>query len=208
MAFFSEEKWLIWADCLASDDFVVIDDFFSQEMYLGIRAHFIERMNAKKFEKAGIGALANNTIKSEVRGDFTYWLDKNENPSIAQYFDLMDELSLAMRRMCFLPVSDSEFHYALYPPGTHYEAHLDQFNSRSNRLVSLVIYFNENWKKGDGGELKIFKENDDFILIEPIAKRCVIFKSERVLHQVMPTLMERYSLTGWLLKKPLGLGFL
>lgn len=208
MNFFAEEQWLQWADTLAEDEFVVIDNFLNNEMYSTIRGHFIEKLNASNFQKAGIGTLGDHIIENDIRGDFTYWLNKEEDTIVLDFFDLVSELQLAMRRMCFLPIADAEFHYAFYPPGAHYAKHLDQFSVRSNRLISFVIYFNENWILGDGGELKIFKEGENNIQIEPIAKRCVIFRSDTILHQVMPTTKDRYSLTGWLLNNPVGVGFL
>ncbi len=143
-----------------------------------------------------------------MRGDFTYWLYEDKDTNLSEFYRLKDELIFVMKRYCFLSIADSEFHYAFYPPETHYEAHIDQFSARNNRLISFVLYLNDNWKTGDGGELKIFEKNGNEVLIEPIAKRCVLFKSDCVLHQVMPTTKDRYSLTGWLLNNPVGIGFL
>lgn len=50
--------------------------------------------------------------------------------------------------------------------------------------------------------------DESFVDIEPLAGRLVIFKSEEVLHEVIYTKVSRYSLTGWLLRKPVGLGYL
>ncbi len=206
--FFSEERWINWVDELSNQDFVVIDDFLDASCYAMIRRHFIDKLNQDTFDKAGIGALGQHTVEDEVRGDFTYWLERSRDTAIAPYFELVEELVYVMKRYCFLSVADSEFHYAYYPPGTHYEAHVDQFNERNNRLISVVIYLNEGWKPGDGGELKIFRENGEDLYIAPISCRCVLFKSATVLHQVMPTSKDRYSLTGWLLNNPVGIGFL
>jgi len=207
MKFFPEESWIDWVDALSEQDYVVMDDFLTDEHYSTIRTHFLQKLEQDTFDKAGIGALGANTIISEVRGDFTYWLNADKDVELNSYFELANELVFVMKRFCYLPIADAEFHYAFYPPGAHYEAHIDQFSERSNRIISVVIYLNENWKQGDGGELKIF-QNDKEILIEPLAKRCVLFKSDKVLHQVMPTNKDRYSLTGWLLNRPVGVGFL
>lgn len=203
MEFFSEKSWIDWVDLLAEQDYVVIDDFLSEDLYQTIRSHFLKKLEQDTFDKAGIGALGANIIKSEVRGDFTYWLNEDVDHELTEFNEVTKELIFVMKRHCFLPIADAEFHYAFYPPGAHYEAHVDQFSERSNRIISVVIYLNENWKEGDGGELKIFRENHE-ILIEPVAKRCVFFKSDKVLHQVMPTNKDRYSLTGWLLNHPVG----
>lgn len=208
MYFFPEESWINWVDTLSKDDYVVIDDFLSEAVYSTIRAHFLEKMEEDRFQRAGIGALGNNMIERSIRGDFTYWLEKERDLALSTYFSLIEEVMFVMRRYCFLPISDGEFHYAYYPPGTHYEAHVDQFSERNNRLISMVIYLNEGWQPGDGGELKIFRPNGEDIVIEPIKKRCILFRSDTVLHQVLPTHVDRYSLTGWLLKNPVGVGFI
>jgi len=32
---------------------------------------------------------------------------------------------------------------------------MDQFQGKNNQVISMLIYLNENWQEGDGGELKI-----------------------------------------------------
>ena len=63
-----------------------------------------------------------------------------------------------------------------------------------------------DWQPGDGGELEIVESDDKVVLIEPIARRCVMFKSAEVLHGVLEAHKSRYSLTGWLLHYPAALG--
>lgn len=94
-----------------------------------------------------------------------------------------------------------------YPKGSFYKRHLDQFNNRSNRMITMIIYLNENWKKEDGGELKIYKNNTE-ILVEPLANRSIIFKSAALEHEVLPTNAGRNSITGWFLYQPSGVGYI
>lgn len=203
----SDEVWAEWMDQLAEKDFVVIDDFISDEMY-GIIMHFFKRMETEdKLRKAGIGASGEFQITPAVRGDFIYWLDRAKDTELGPFFGLMDELNQNLKRYCFLSLADSEFHIAKYPAGSHYNKHLDQFQERSNRQITVLIYLNENWKPGDGGELKIYRDEGN-ILIEPIAKRLLLFKSDCVEHEVLTTQVPRYSLTGWLLRQPSSVGYL
>jgi len=123
------------------------------------------------------------------------------------FFGLMDELIVNLERYCFISLSGSEFHIAKYPVGSHNEKHLDQFNERSNRQLTVLIYLNKHWKKGDGVELKIYKDDKE-ILVEPITKRILLFKSDVVEHEVLTTNVPRYSLTGWLLHQPATVGYL
>lgn len=203
----SDEVWSEWMNQLAESDFVIIDDFISDELF-GIIMQFFRKMeNEEKLQKAGIGASGEFRITSAIRGDFIYWLDRNKDIELAPFFGLMDELNQNLKRFCYLSLADSEFHIAKYPAGSHYNKHLDQFQERSNRQITVLIYLNENWKPGDGGELKIYRDEEN-ILIEPIAKRLLLFKSDCVEHEVLTTHVPRYSLTGWLLRQPSSVGYL
>lgn len=203
----SDEVWSGWMDELAERDFVIVDDFISDELYRTIMQFFHKMENEEKLQKAGIGSSGEFRITSAIRGDFIYWLDRSRDTEMAPFFGLMDELNYNLRRYCYLSLSDSEFHIAKYPAGTHYNKHLDQFQERSNRQITVLIYLNENWKQGDGGELKIYRDEGN-IIIEPIAKRLLLFKSDCVEHEVLTTHVPRYSLTGWLLRQPSSVGYL
>lgn len=207
MNFHSEEKWIDWVDQLSEYDFVVIDEFLSEDIYQQLRSFFLTKIEEDEFERAGIGSVLNNQLDTTIRGDFTYWLDKVRDTSLSSVFEVIEEAKDVLNRFCFLSLSGYEFHLAHYPAGTFYKRHVDQFRERSNRMISMIIYMNEGWQKGDGGELKIFKEEEE-IVVDPIARRCVMFKSADVPHEVMKTNVGRYSLTGWLLYQPSGVGYL
>lgn len=204
---YTDEQWIQWFDKLAEDDFVVIDDFLSDEQFRLIMNFFKKAEENNHLKKAGIGPSGEFQIKSSVRGDFIYWLDENRDLELASFFNVKRDLIANLRRFCFLSLSGSEFHIAKYPEGSHYNRHLDQFNERSNRQITVLVYLNENWKKGDGGELVIYKEDQE-IVIEPIAKRLLLFKSDVIEHEVLTTNVPRYSLTGWLLHQPASVGYL
>ena len=70
----------------------------------------------------------------------------------------------------------------------------------------MIIYLNDDWKHGDGGELEIFEKDGTSFLIEPLAARCVMFKSAEVPHAVLEAHKNRFSLTGWLLYQPSSVG--
>ncbi len=198
------EDWLTWMDELSENDFVVVDNFLDPQRFNTVRSFFLSHLDA--FSKAGIGALADNIIRTDIRGDYTFWLDRKRDEQLNELWQLIDETIHIYNRYCFLGLSGYEFHLAYYPTGGHYDTHLDQFNNRNNRTISMVMYLNKDWQKGDGGELEIFKKNGESILVEPIEARCVMFKSAEVPHGVMPSIKPRYSLTGWLLQHPPALG--
>jgi SM-20-related protein len=210
-AFFDElnnshtlEDWLSWMDELSENDFVIIDGFLDQARFDTIRNFFLSHL--ERFTQAGIGALGDNVIRRDIRGDATYWLDRNRDTGLNGFWSLVDETMHMFNRYCFLGLSGYEFHLAHYPAGGHYDKHLDQFNNRNNRTISMVMYLNKGWQNGDGGELEIFLKDGTSVLVEPIGARCVMFRSAEVPHRVLASNKPRYSLTGWLLQQPPSLG--
>ncbi len=205
MTFYSEDQWLSWIDQLSEDDHVVIDNFIEEGVYQTARSFLMEKLEGETFAKAKIGPGSEEQVISEIRGDYIYWLDRTRDTTLLPFFGLIDETIQVLNRYCYLSLSGFEFHLAHYPAGSFYKRHLDQFKSRSNRMISMIIYLNEGWKHGNGGELKIFQDKGDLI-VEPLARRCVLFKSDTVPHEVLKTQVSRYSLTGWLLYMPSGVG--
>lgn len=191
-------------DELSLNNYVVIDNFLDNHKLDAIQSFFKSHLD--KFTKAGIGALGDNIIRNDIRGDYTYWLDRQRDVVLDEIWSLIDETIYIYNRYCFLGLSGYEFHLTHYPKGGHYDRHLDQFNNRNNRTISMIIYLNKNWQKGDGGELEIFLEDNSSISVEPIEARCVMFKSAVVPHAVLASNIPRFSLTGWLLQQPSALG--
>lgn len=202
----SAEQWNRWMDRLAEQDFVYIDDFISDELFRHMLHYFRSLLDESEFSKAAIGSSEKRQVEASVRGDFIYWLDKEKDSELSPLFTLLDDLVLKIKQHLMLSLSDYEFHFALYPPNTRYEKHVDQFQGSTNRQISVLLYLNENWEPGDGGELKIHQPGGEEIRIEPLAKRLLLFKSDTVEHEVLLTNTHRKSLTGWLLHKPASLG--
>ena len=197
---YSEEQWLEWIDQLAADDFVIIDRFLPADEFQRLLHFFTSKEKENSFAKAGIGLDAERV--SEIRGDFTYWLERETDTEMAFWFNWMDELKKLLNRYCYLSLSGDEFHLAHYPKGSFYKKHLDQFQERNNRMITVLLYLNENWEEAHQGFLKIYKKDRTDQLIAPLANRLVIFKSADLPHEVLPTTFGRNSLTGWLLYEP------
>jgi len=198
-----------WIDQLAHSDFTVIEEFISMETSSLLRSHLIEEIHGENLRQAGIGTLASFQKDRSIRGDRIQWLNANDSrEGIRRYFEQIQVLIKILKETCFLPIRDFEIHLAHYPVGTHYARHLDQFNHRSNRIISVVTYLNENWQSGDGGEIALYPKNSTPIIIPPKSGTTVIFRSEILEHEVLKTHTDRYSVTGWLLNQPKGTGFL
>jgi SM-20-related protein len=204
----SNMNWEEIFNSLAENDYVVVDDFFSGNLYHSLKNYLYELSEADRLKKAGIGTQQDFQVDRSIRGDNIFWLDPAiKELAIQDFFQRMEELKSDLNRNFFLSLSGYEFHFAHYPPGTYYKRHSDQFKTRNNRLITIIFYFNNDWKLGDGGELKIFLENEEK-LIAPLGNRMLLFRSEKIEHEVMTTYTDRYSLTGWMLYQPPGLTFL
>jgi SM-20-related protein len=197
------EDWLSWVDELSENDFVVIDNFLDEGVFELIRSFFLAHLD--QFKIAGIGALAENAVRPDIRGDYTFWLDRKRDAELESLWHLIDETIFIYNRYCYLGLSGYEFHLAKYPKGGHYDKHLDQFNNRSNRMISMIVYLNVDWTKGDGGELEIYLKDGNSILVEPKGARCVMFKSAEVPHRVLASHKDTYRLPCWLLHQPSSL---
>ncbi|WP_417265207.1 2OG-Fe(II) oxygenase [Brumimicrobium sp.] len=200
--------WDEQMDLLAQQDYITIDNFFNSEDLINAHHFFETKQQEGVFQKAAIGASGNEKIINEVRGDYTYWLEKGKHTQINSIFETLDEVKSVFNRLMYLSIADYEFHLAHYPKGSFYKKHLDQFEGRNNRMVSVIIYLNKDWKNGDGGELRIYPEGQDPIDIAPIENRCIMFRSDTLYHEVLTSHTSRKSITGWMLYQPAVLPYL
>jgi SM-20-related protein len=198
---YTEARWLEWIDVIAKDDYVVIDDFLSIDLLGKIHLFFEQRVEINYLRKASIGRGMNEQEINSVRGDYIYWLDRSIDTSLELFFEISDEMILYFNRYCYLNLKSSEFHIAEYPVGSFYKQHVDQFVGSKNRMITFLLYLNKDWIESDEGKLGIH-ENGERTDIAPINNRCIMFKSEKILHEVLPTNSIRRSLTGWLLYNP------
>ncbi|SMO51371.1 2OG-Fe(II) oxygenase [Fodinibius sediminis] len=201
----TESDWGRWLNQLADNDFVYIDHFTSAPLYRQIHRYFDRLRADHEFSRAAIGTARQRQVETSVRGDFIYWLDRDTDGELAELFYLLDELVRHIRQQLFLSISDYEFHFALYPPDTFYKKHLDQFQGQDNRVLSVLLYLNDDWQPGDGGELKMYEKDGAETLIPPLGNRLLLFRSDTVEHEVLCTQKHRKSLTGWLLRRPTSL---
>jgi SM-20-related protein len=176
----------------------ITSNFLSKQL----SAHLVNNLNTlydnKHMQAAGTG---NDNIAVQnklVRSDVIYWLDrKHEDQYENSFFDLMDSFVEYLNSSCYTGITGYEFHYALYETGSFYKKHLDQFRNNESRQYSMIIYLNENWIEGDGGQLSISHDGIEY-KIDPTGGKSVFFKSSELEHEVLVTNKPRMSITGWL----------
>lgn len=187
------------ANGLAENGYAVADQFLSQKEVKSIVATKEFTDGASRFRKAGVGKQQQHQINEGVRGDLIQWLDKgNCSPELRLYIDRIRDLMTYLNETLFLSLKDFEVHMTVYPVGSFYKRHLDQFRKDDHRKLSIVCYLNEEWQEAEGGQLRMYlgPEKKD---IFPIAGRLVCFRSDQLEHEVLPATRERFSLTGWIL---------
>ena len=149
------------------------------------------------FDAARIGSARSAQRREDIRGDSTCWIIPPLWPAEEALLGEFERLRLELNREALLGLFELELHYAWYPPGAGYARHVDQPQGRAQRLVSLVLYLNEEWTPAAGGELRIFDAADGHRDIAPIAGRLVCFLTPDREHAVLPTQRERLSVSGW-----------
>jgi SM-20-related protein len=149
------------------------------------------------FDAARIGGAPSLQRREDIRGDSTCWITPPLWAAEQSLLEELERLRLQLNRESLLGLFELELHYAWYPPGTGYERHVDQPQGRMQRLVSLVLYLNEDWTPEAGGELRIFDAADGHRDIAPVAGRLVYFLTPGREHAVLPTQRDRLSVSGW-----------
>lgn len=196
-------------DAIVDRGYACADEWMLPSEALTIRSHLLDTYRTKVFKPAGVGKSHDHQVDSRVRGDHIHWIDESKTlPEVGAFFTKMRQLSEYLNRTCYLGIKDIEAHLTVYPPGTYYERHLDQFQYDDHRKLTFIYYLNPIWQPSDGGQLVIYQSDGTSKQFMPLLNRLVIFRSELLEHEVLPTQRERCSLTGWLLDQQMDLGFL
>ncbi|MBK9222916.1 MAG: 2OG-Fe(II) oxygenase [Saprospiraceae bacterium] len=192
------DPFSILIDSFIENKVGLVENFISGSLATHLKVNLEELFSAQKFQLAGTGNALDITHNKLVRSDLIYWLDKAHNNAAEDaFFQLMEEFIRYLNSTCYTGITDYEFHYALYPMGTFYKKHKDQFQNNRSRQFSMIVYLNSNWKEADGGELCIHHVNH-LQRIRPINRTAVFFKSSELEHEVLLTNVPRMSITGWL----------
>jgi SM-20-related protein len=187
------------ADNLAEHGYAVADQFLSQQEVENLLRIPDFKTGIDRFKKAGIGKSQDLQINEAIRGDYIQWLDKSSaDPAAEVYLQRLGDLVQHLNRSLFLSLKDYEVHMTIYPIGSYYKRHLDQFKKDDHRKLSVICYLNNDWMAEHGGQLRMHLPEGpkDFL---PIAGRLICFRSDQIEHEVLPATRERLSLTGWIL---------
>ncbi|MGL5451393.1 MAG: 2OG-Fe(II) oxygenase [Aeromonas sp.] len=189
-------------DAIYTRGWVIVDDFLT--------ATEVDALNAclpTQWQSAGIGRAVQLQGNENIRRDQIHWLEPNLGAPVVDFLAKMEALRLATNQRLMLGLFDYEAHFARYRSGDFYGTHRDAFVGRSNRRFTSVCYLNNDWQPEAGGLLRIYDNNDKFLMdVSPKGGRLVLFLSEEFPHEVLPATLLRYSIAGWFRVNGSGLG--
>ena len=72
-------------------------------------------------------------------------------------------------------------------------------------MFTLIAYLNPDWDATRGGRFRAYRPGvaadaaspSDFVDIDPILGRVVVFDAAKLLHEVRPSFHDRYAVTVW-----------
>lgn len=151
-----------------------------------------------RFHAAHVGRGAAKQQIGSIRSDVINWLDAG-NITDRAYLACMEELRLGLNAALYLGLFDYECHYAIYGKGDGYAKHSDVLQGRKNRILTTVLYLNEDWHARDGGELVVFEKTGKSVIatVNPTFGTMIIFLSESFPHEVLTSRATRRSIAGW-----------
>ncbi|WP_010485582.1 2OG-Fe(II) oxygenase [Pseudomonas sp. S9] len=184
-------------DDLAEQGWSLQPAFISQTLTLELAQECRKRAAQGALVPASIGRGQGLAVQEGIRGDRIQWLEPGQSQACDQYLAKLESLRQAINQGLYLGLEDYESHFALYPPGAFYKKHLDRFRDDDRRAVSVVLYLNQEWETGQGGELRLHLPGGGVRDIAPKAGVLAVFLSADMPHEVLPAQRERLSLTGW-----------
>lgn len=190
------------AEQLAVEGWSLAPGFISHKEVRELRARIEAWWAEGELRKAGIGRGENFQVREDIRGDLVRWLDFSVGGPFHDFMQAgFEPLRLAINREMFLGLYEYEGHVTVYPPGTFYKRHVDQFHNTEHRKLSVILYLNdEDWSEADGGQLRLYlptTAGEREVEVLPAGGTLAVFLSHEIAHEVLPTNRERFSLTGW-----------
>lgn len=187
------------AERLATHGYAVVPDFLSPDQTTLLRNEALALHDGGQMRRAGVGKGEEYSINDTLRGDFIHWLEETSatSPACQDYLARLENLRLEINRTLYLGLFDFEGHFAIYPPGAFYRKHLDQFQRDSRRTLTAILYLNQDWQESDGGQLRVYTDEQNHFDVLPQGGTLMTFISDRYWHEVLPASRERMSITGW-----------
>ena len=185
------------ADALSDEGYIVIPNALDADVLSGLQQR-VTNLSPEQWLSAGVGRDTDFQQNKKIRSDNIFWISKGD-PQESAFLQNMELLRQGLNQRLYMGLFDFESHFATYPKGAYYQRHVDALRGRSNRVLTVILYLNDDWSANDGGELLMYSDHQQ----EPIQRvlpelgTMVVFLSEKFPHEVLESYRQRYSLTGW-----------
>ena len=178
---------------------------------------------------AGMGASVLKWKDGSARGDLIGWvpLDSSAAPADSPFHSLCAGESWSHVGELFSGVVDAlnreatgqvprgeqlvvpkKVMLARYPAGARYVRHSDVSPAVANRRVTAILYLNEGWEPGHGGQLLLYPPTEGItatttvgteavVRVAPLLGRLLLFNAA-IEHEVAVTQQPRWAVTAWL----------
>lgn len=181
---------------LGAGDAVIRDNTFPEPFIRAAREEMVQLHAQGVLTPAHLGR--ERLSRPEIRGDETAWLSEAASgPALKSLWPYFAGICEEVNQAAWLGLQRWEVQVARYGPGTRYRRHLDTFATRSARRLTVILYLNADWCPAHAGSLRIYPENSEPVDLAPIGGRLVLFRSEKLSHEVCTTAAERYTVTAW-----------
>ncbi|MEZ5997277.1 MAG: 2OG-Fe(II) oxygenase [Hyphomonas sp.] len=172
-----------------------------EALYRALRTEILAVDALDDLTPAGVGRDEAFQLDRSIRRSRIAWLD-GASPAQADFLSWAEHLREAINRSLMIGLFEFEACYAVYRPGGFYDRHLDSFEGARNRVVSLVVYLNEDWQDTDGGALLVWPEgageaDPPDARLTPEGSGVVLMLSETIPHAVEATERTRYAIAAW-----------
>lgn len=180
---------------LLQNGFAILRGFLSDDIVSLLRQEVSRLDDRGLLKPAATGRGLQTKVRTDIRGDRIFWLDSSHF-----LMEKFDSIRVFLNQTFYLGLNSFECHFAIYPPGSFYQKHLDRHRDSDARVVSVVLYLNEQWLESDGGSLNLYARDQHDLLaakIVPQGGTLACFMSGEIWHEVTVTTRPRYTITGW-----------
>eukprot|EP00931_Biecheleriopsis_adriatica_P075209 TRINITY_DN4912_c0_g3_i1.p1 TRINITY_DN4912_c0_g3~~TRINITY_DN4912_c0_g3_i1.p1 ORF type:complete len:954 (-),score=238.38 TRINITY_DN4912_c0_g3_i1:34-2895(-) len=211
------EAMSLLAQQLDEVGFILIDDFLPEADAKRLKASSLQLKRSSEMQ-LGTTTGGNNRVGIAHRGDMVKWVrpgsegevERNSEDLTVHIQDVMAKLQKAGESSAPTVASalagvrwHSEAMFTCYPEESRarYFRHTDN-SSGNGRLLTAIVYLNEAWEEGHGGELRLFHPGAENLKVrlevQPLWNRLILFWSdERCPHEVLSACRDRFATTVW-----------
>ena len=183
---------------LANSSWCHIQNAVDPQVIAACNAWIDQQVEEDHFTSAGVGRGERFQQNNQIRSDRILWFDdSDETEQLLSLRLCLKQVRETLNRELFAGLQSFEGHFAVYPAGGFYKRHVDSFKDDDSRSVSFILYLNPNWRPGDGGELLLELDDGRDYTVHPKSGTVVMFDSRKFAHEVLPSIAERRSFTGW-----------